>query len=228
MIGRNEMGEITFTAGDRSEIVDALKEIMASGIGQIYKRDFYVAERGDDDLEKILKAAQLIVGGSNITVAAMTRALELLIDSGEIQPRSFAPSPELTEPEPDTRPRDKNGKLLTEQQIQWSEYRQFAETASMAEINRRKQTDSGFANFVRKNWERQLAQPVGDAVTPVGMSTLPRHDASQHLVEFAKKYQAEPSQNLKPRNGVVILAGEQIPYLKFIDLVNKCTAAFLL
>jgi len=219
--------EFTFTAENAQEVTDALREIFLTPLGEDYRDNYYTKERGDDDLEKILNAAQLVAGGPNITVRNMEQALRLLIDSGEIKPRDFETATPLEEPEEDTRPRDRNGKLLTDVQIRWSEYRQFAETASMADINKRKVTDPSFASFVRKNWERQLAQPVGDAVVPVGTPTS-RVAPTQELIDFARKYQVEPSQNLKPRNGVVILAGEQIAYGRFLDLVNRSTACSLL
>jgi len=228
MISQNEeTQEIVFTPDETKEVVDALREIFTTGIGRTYKRSYYTEERGDEDLEKILRAAQLVTGRSEVSARAMARGLELLIDSGELQPRDLTPAAPLEEPE--ERPTDKNGRPLTDGQIAWSEMRRFAETASMVEISKRKSTDPAFATFVRKNWERQLAQPVGDAVVPAGETNLlPRHTPDQHLVEFARKFQSEPSQNLKPRNGLVILAGEQLPYSQFIDLVNKATAARLL
>ena len=160
----------------------------------------------------------------------MTKALQLLIDSGEIQPKDFAPSAHLEEPVEDLRPRDKNGKLLTESQRQWSEYRQFTETASMEEVNRRKCTDAGFASFVRKNYEREAAQEIGDAVVPVGQSNAQQtsKQISGALVDFANAYRTEPSQNLFPKGGFVTLAGRRIPYSQFIDQVNAATAAGLI
>jgi hypothetical protein len=220
--------EFTFTADNGQEVVDALREIFLSPLGEVYKKSYYTKESGDADLEKILRAAQLITGSPEITVNAMARALELLIDSGEIQPRDYAPAAELTEPEEDTRPRDKNGKLLTPQQIQWSEYRQFAETASTAEVNRRKQTDAGFASFVRKNLQREMSQEIGDAVVPEGTSRLPRHDANSELVDFARKYSVEPVANLKPKGGFVTLAGEQLPWSSFQLLLKRATDSHLI
>lgn len=226
MIGRNAEGQITFTADDQEEVVSALREIFQTEIGTTYKRVYYSDERGDEDLEKILRAAELVAGSPDISVNALTRALQLLIDSGEIQPKDFAPTTPLEEPE--ERPMDKNGRPLTEAQIRWSEYRSFAESASIAEINRRKQSDPGFASFVRKNWERQLAQPVGDAVTPLGVSSLPPHDANRELVEFVRKYHAEPIANLRPKNGMVSVGGQLMTWTIFNTLLAKATESHLI
>jgi hypothetical protein len=222
--------EFSFTASNKKEVVDALKEIFLTPLGEEYKHKYYTKDRGDEDLERILSGAQTIAGGPNITVSAMTKALRLLIDSGDIRPKDFAPSTHLEEPVEDLRPRDKNGKLLTESQRQWSEYRQFAETASMEEVNRRKRTDPGFASFVRKNYEREAAQEVGDAVVPVGQSDARQtsKQISGALVDFANAYRTEPSQNLIPKGGFVSLAGRRIPYSQFIEQVNAATAAGIL
>ena len=221
------MSEFTFTVDNEQEITDAFREIFLSPLGEMYKRDFYSQEMEEEHTAKILRAAQTLTGSENITVNAMARGLELLISAGEIRPREEEVSEELVEPEEDVRPRDRNGRLLTEAQVKWSEYRQFAETASMAEISLRKKQDPGFANFVRKNLEREMAGGVGDAVTPVGTPSS-RVAPTQELTDFARKYQVEPYQNLKPRNGVVLLAGEQVPYNRFIDMVNRATSCGLL
>jgi hypothetical protein len=227
---RNTEGQFTFTVGDRYEVVNALKEIFLTPIGESYKQNFYTEERGEEDLEKILRAAKLVVGGPNITVAAMTRGLELLIDSGEIQPKDFTPSTPLEEPVEDTRPRDKNGKLLNESQLRYKEYREFSERASMAEVNKRKQTDAGYASYIRKQLASEMNQPVGDAVIPEGQANAQRTSSqvSGDLVNFVHAFRAELSQNLKPKGGYVTLAGRQIPYSHFIEQVDAATAAGLL
>jgi len=69
----------------------------------------------------MIAAAQQIAGGPNISIRHLTRALELLIDSGKLQPRVAVQTAELEEPAEDTRPRDKSGKLLTPEQMSWGE-----------------------------------------------------------------------------------------------------------
>ena len=227
MIGRNAECQITFTVEDREEIVGAFKEIFQTEIGRTYKEDYYTEERGDEDCEKILRGAELLTGGPNITVVAMTRALQFLMDSGELQPIELVTTPELVEPEPDTRPRTKDGKLMTPAQIAWSEYRTFAESHSSEECRRRAREDAGFGNFMRKNLEREMAVEIDDAVVPVGDRGA-RVAPTAELAEFARKYNSEPVANFKPKGGFVRLAGEQIPYGKFLDLVDKASAIRLI
>jgi hypothetical protein len=228
MIGRNTEGDITFGIDDREEVVGALKEIFrTTDVGKLYLKDFYTKERGDEHAEKILGAAIQIAGGPNISTRHLTRALELLIDSGELQPRVAVQAAQLAEPEVDNRPRGRDGKLLTDSQLKWQEYRTWSETASSSERKLRMQSDPGYATYVRKAYQAEMDQPVGDAVTPAGAPTT-KVRASQDLVSFVQKFHAEPSQNLRPRNGVVLLAGEQVPYPRFLELVNAASNARLL
>ena len=225
MIGRNADGDITITADDRSELIGILKEIFnTTEIGKIYKADYYTGEHGDEHVEKLVAAAELVAGGPNISVSDLTRAIELLIASGEIQHKDFQLGTPLEEPEVDTRPRGKDGKFLTEAQLKEQEYSSWSETASSSERKLRMQSDPGYATFVRKSLQAEMNQPIDGAI-PVGE---PKARANQHLAEFARKYLVEPTQNLRPRNGVVLLAGEQIPYPQFLELVNQAAAARLL
>jgi hypothetical protein len=228
MISRTQDGEVVFTADETSELVGALKEMFATEIGQVYTKDYYVKSRGDEDTEKLVSAAMQIAGSPNISSRHLTHALSLLIDSGGIQPRVAVQTTELEEQEEDTRPRDKNGKLLTPQQIAWSEMTQFASTATPDAIRQRRHTDSVFADFVRTNLRREMAATeVGDAVTPAGQPTT-KARASQELVDFARKYNAEPIANLHPKGGFVRLEGEQLTWATFNDLLSRASAANLL
>jgi hypothetical protein len=229
MITRNSEGDVVFSIDERDELVGALKEIITSTeIGKLYKTEYFVSKRGDEDAEKILAAAIRVAGGELVSAKDLARGLELLMDSGEIQPKNATQSAPLEEPEEDLRPRDKNGKLLTPEQIAWGEMSRFASTATPDAIRQRRHIDHVFAEFVRTNLRREMAETtVGDAVTPIGQPTT-KARASQDLVDFVRKFHAEPSQNLKPRNNVVLLAGEQIPYPRFIELVNAASNAHLL
>jgi hypothetical protein len=226
MIGRNTEGDVTFTIDDRDELVSSLKEILTSTeIGQRYNKDYYVKARGDEDAAKMIAAAQQIAGGPNISIRHLTRALEILLDAGEIQPRVAVESAQLEEQPEDLRPRDRNGKLLTPQQIAWSEMTTFANTATPDAIRQRRHTDQAFAEFVRTNLRREMQEtPIDGAVTPVGQPTT-KARATQELVAFAQKFLVEPSSNLRPKNGMVTLGGEQITWPTFQDLLNKATAA---
>jgi len=230
MIGRNtETGDITFTIDDREEVVGALKEIFrTTEVGKLYLKEFYTKERGDEDAEKILGAAIQIAGSQNISTRHLQHALTLLLDSGEIQPRVAAQAEQLEEEPEDLRPRDRNGKLLTPQQIAWSEMTTFANTATPDAIRQRRHTDSVFAEFVRTNLRREMAETaIGDAVVPAGQSVT-KARSSQELVDFARKYTLEPTTNLRPKGGYVTLGGEQMSWSTFNDLLSRASAANLL
>jgi hypothetical protein len=231
MIRRNETGEICFHPyEDSEEFASALREIFTTTeVGKNFKDNYY--SKGTEDLytDKLVKAATLISGTSIVSINNLKRAFELLIDTGEYQPKDFAPTLELVEPAPDIRPRTRDGKLMTEAQIKWSEHRQFAESHSAEECRRRARADAEFGSFMRKNLEREMAGGVGDAVTPIGDSNLlPRHSPDHELQMFSQKYAKEPSSNLRPKGGFVTLDGQQMSYTQFIDLVNKATAARLI
>jgi hypothetical protein len=229
MIGRNSEGDVTFEIDDRDELVSSLKEILTSTeIGQTYNKSYYVKARGDEDAAKMIAAAQQIAGGPNISIRHLTRAIELLIDSGELQPKNIAQAVQLIEPEEDKRPRDKNGKLLTQTQLDWSEMTTFAQTATPDAIRQRKYVDGKFREFIQTNLRREMQeQPVGDAVTPAGQPTT-KARASQELVDFTSKYNREPIANLKPKGGFVTLDGKQISWIDFQALLSRASAANLL
>jgi|HubBroStandDraft_2_1064218.scaffolds.fasta_scaffold15879_3 hypothetical protein len=230
MISRNSAGEIIFSAvDDRDELVSSLKEILTStDVGRDYKKNYHAKERSDEDGEKIVAAAIQIAGGPMISSRHLQHALTLLIDSGEIKSRNAVEAEQLEEPEEDLRPRDRNGKILTPEQISWGEMSRFAATATADQVRQRKNTDHKFREFIQTNLRREMReQPVGDEVTVVGQPTT-KTRANQDLVDFVRKFHAEPSQNLRPRNNVVLLAGEQVPYPRFIEMVNAASNAHLL
>jgi hypothetical protein len=225
MISRNQEGQITFNVDDRDEVIAALKEVFrTTDVGKLYLKDFYTKERGDDHAEKILGAAIQIAGSQNISVQHLTRALELLLDSGEIQPRVAVQATQLSEPEPDTRPKGRDGKPLSDSQLKWQEYRTWSETATSSDRKLRTQSDPGYATYVRKAYQAEMDQEIGGSVTPLGQPTK-KARASKEIESFAQKFLVEPSSNLRPKNGMVSLAGELIPWNTFQDLLNKATAA---
>ena len=228
MITRDSEGQIRFHyEQDDDEVASALKNIFANTeVGRDFINNYNTNATGETNYTKILNASVAIAGGPMITEGILLHAITLLIDSGEIRPKQVAPVATFDEPEIDSRPRDKNGKLLSQAQISWGEMSRFAETASMADINRRKATDPQFASFVRTNLQREMAQEVGDAVTPAG---APQNKArvSNELSQFALAYNREPIANLRPKGGFVTLAGEQLPWAAFQDLLSRATAANL-
>jgi hypothetical protein len=151
--------------------------------------------------------------GSEITFHSFLRCLTDAIRSGAIK----------TPPPPEPKPRE-----LSSSQKAWQEYRIFSESHSVNECRNRARIDSGFQNFMHKNYEREFAeQPVADGVVPVG-EVRKKIKPTAQLVEFAEKYKVEPTENLRPRGGAVKLAGALIPYSTFQDLVDRAASAGLL
>lgn len=233
MISRNQDSQFVFSVDETEEFESALKEVLATTeIGKIYRKDYFTKESGDKDAARLVDAALAVAedltGKPLISRPILERALTLLIDSGKIQPKNLQAAQQLEEPEVDSRPRDKNGKLLTDVQIKFSEMTRFAETATPDAVCQRRHTDRAFADFVRHNLRLEMqSQEVGDAVVPAGTSTA-KARASKELVDFAHKYTHEPIANLKPKGGYVMLAGEQITWPAFNDLLSRASAANLI
>jgi hypothetical protein len=227
MISRNQDGEFIFSVDESDEFEGALKEVLAiTEIGKKYRKEYFTKERGDEDAEKLVDAALAVAkdttGQPLISRPILERALTLLIDSGELQPKNVAQSAQLEEPEEDLRPRGRDGKLLTDSQLKWQEYRTWSETANSSERKIRMNSDSGYATFVRKALQAEMSQPIDGAV-PVGPTSKAR--VSKDLVDFARKYHKEPIANLRPKGGFVTLEGEQIAWPAFNELMTKATAA---
>ena len=226
-IRTNNHGEVVFSLDDDYEIESALKHIFnTTEVGQDYKKNYASMARIDEDYDKLVRAASQIAGGSFINEHHLLRALELLIAAGELRPKKVTPAAQLAEPEEDKRPRDRNGKLLTESQIAWGEMARFAETASSDAIRQRKNVDGKFREFIATNLRREMQGEIGDAVTPAGQPTT-KARVSNELTDFAFKYNRESIANLRPKGGFVTLAGEQIPWATFNDLLSRATAANL-
>ena len=68
---------------------------------------------------------------------------------------------------------------------------------------------------------------IDGAVQPLGQPTT-KARASQEIVTFAQQFLVEPRYNLKPKNGMVTLAGKQMSWPTFNELLDKATAAGLI
>jgi hypothetical protein len=228
MIRTNEEGTIIFHySDDTDEVVAALKEIFYDKpIGKQYVSDDYVAKDGSDGYKEIVKAAVTIAGGPMISLPILTDALTLLIESGEPRPKNFTPAKQISEPEEDNRPRGRDGKILTDAQITRGETTRFGETASADAIRQRKNVDGKFREFIATNLLREMQSEIGDAVVNAGQPTT-KARVSNEPTDFALKYGKEPIANLRPKGGFVSLAGQQIPWATFNDLLLRATAANL-
>jgi hypothetical protein len=73
-------------------VTSALKELFAnSGTMQEYKKNYYVADRGEQDLELILDTAERLGRTQELTEKLLEKALSMLISAGEF-PRKQAPA----------------------------------------------------------------------------------------------------------------------------------------
>jgi len=72
-----------------------------------------------------------------------------------------------------------------------------------------------------------MTHEIDGAGTVMGESTLPKHDASNELVAFARAYMVESTVNLKPRNGMVSVGGQPMTWPRFQELLAKATQARL-
>jgi hypothetical protein len=232
MLSRNQDGEFVFDVNETEEFESALKEVLATTeIGKIYRKDYFTKESADKHsgmlVDAALAVAEDLTGKPLISRPILERALTLLIDSGKIQPKNLQAAQQLEEPEVDSRPRDKNGKLLTDVQIKFGEMTRFAQTATADAIRQRKHTDHEFLVFHQSQLRKEMAETVvGDAVSEGQPTTKVR--TSKELESFAQKYLVEPSVNLRPKNGRVSLAGEQILWSTFQDLLSRASAANLI
>jgi len=225
MLQQDSEGIFRFDARtDEDELVSALREVFkTTDVGQDYFANYRTEATADSDANLVLNAAVRVAGGFQISVNDLAVALSLLIQSGQIRPKNFKAATPFTEPKVDTRPKDKNGNVLSESQLRWSEYRKWSETHTMDQCRARAKSDEGFETFMHKNLEREFAaSPVPDAVTPLLQPQGKK--ATQELIVFAKKYYSEKSENLKPKGGYVVLAGEQLLYKEFVTTVNQMIA----
>ena len=222
MITRDLEGQIRFhSVEDEGEVTSALKEIFNStDVGRDYKTNYYTKQTGDDDYGKADQGRNSNCRQRDDLGRNLTHALTLLIDSGEIKRRDFVKATQLAEPEEDTRPRGRDGKPLTDAQLKWQEYRTWSETASSSEVSRRKQSDPGYAAYVRKALQAEMSQPIGDAVTPAG-DPEKKSKANTELLDFVQKYNRTPSDALKPRGGYVKLDGQLLLHSTYLSLVER-------
>ena len=155
---------------------------------------------------------------------SIAAAFNLLIKAGQLQPREITQVTPVEEPVEDTRPRGRDGKVLTPEQLNWASMRQFAETASMAEVNARKASDPVFAAYVRKAYEAEMSQEVGDAVVPAGQTTT-KGRSNQESRAFAEAYARTPSSDLFAKGGFVVVGGQKMSVTEFETAFNKAVAA---
>src|SRR6266566_3063738 len=229
MVRQDSEGIFRFDARtDEDELVSSLREVVkTSDVGRDYFENYRTEESADADANLVLNAAVRVAGGFQISANDLAVALALLIETGQIKPKNFKAAVPFDEPKIDTRPRDRNGKVLSSSQLAWKAMREWAEVHTAAECRRRAVDDVEFSNFMRLNLQREMnASPVPDAVTPIGQSQGAKR--TPELLEFARKYNKEKSENLRPKGGYVVLDGQQILHKDFVKTVDAAIAAGLI
>jgi hypothetical protein len=203
MISRNSEGEIVFSVDESDEFEGALKEVLATTeIGKKYRKEYFTKERGNEDAERLVDAAVEVAkdttGKSLISRPILERALTLLIDSGKIQSKNLHTAQQLEEPEVDSRPRDKNGKLLTDVQIKFGEMARFAATATADAVRQRKHTDHEFLVFLQSQLRKEMQdQPVGDAVVNLNQMAPTKKNPPADVAAYAARYRTMSTTDVK-------------------------------
>jgi len=159
--------------------------------------------------------------GEEITTRSFERCLADCLNSEAIT----AP------PKPQPKPKE-----LTPAQKNWQACEEFVygnkekgiEPASRIQIEERKKVDSVFAAYLRKTTEKQWNDTLSSGGAVASANDEPSAKPTAELIRFAEAYRSEPSENLRPKGGVVLLAGERVPYQEFLNKVNKATEAGLL
>ncbi len=229
MVRQDSEGVIRFDARtDEDELVSALREVFkTTDIGQDYFENYRTDATADSDANLMLNAAVRVAGGFQISVNDLAVALSLLIETGQIKPKNFKAATPFAEPKIDNRPVGRDGKPLTDSQLKWREYRQWSESHSADQCRARAKDDEGYGSFMHKNLTREFAAPgVLDAVTPIGQSQGAKR--TPELLEFARKYNKEKTENLRPKGGYVVLDGRQLLHKDFVKTVDAAIAAGLI
>ena len=227
-IKEGQIGQWIIDPSDSRELNEAFSEVEQTSVGRKYMAEYYTEETYAEDRLKILNATQVIFSDYDLSSQVMTTALQQLMLAGEIVKRPDLRITETVEPvEEDTRPRGSDGRFLSEEDLRFQEYQHFVDDHGMAEIRIRARSDFSFGDWYRNSFRQEIQTTVGDAVTPAG---APREEVgqTQALIDFVRVYNAEPISNLRPRSGMVTMAGEQVPYSVFLDLVSRATDAKLI
>jgi hypothetical protein len=191
---------------------------------RLFVRDFRATEFGTrlvnegldtgENLGTILTAAQERFSHDDVSMIEFEQVAKSLWMLGDLR-RKAEPVSEAQKP-----------KELTEPQKRWSEYRQFSERSTSAQCSARAKVDKGYAEFMQKNYERELATQVGDAVTPAGTQPTRRtKKVSETVRNFAELYRTTPTQDIRTqRNALTNPLGWQ----EFRELEDAAIAAGLI
>jgi hypothetical protein len=191
---RAESGEILFDFRDKADRQEAFAMLMEHPAAAEYLEHYSPIEAKDEHAHLIAEALDTMWPDDNCltTVAKMAIALKALMrseaikmssdDDGEILPEPAAPAPDPT-------PRDRNGKPLTQVQLEWSEMNRFANESSMDAVNQRKHVDPKFKAFIATRLRQEMSsEPVETAANLNANRTPQTRGTSVDVQAFATRY----------------------------------------
>lgn len=231
---RGSDGDIYFDVktDEQTDLLRSLMNDTETGKKAVLKSiDFFSHKEGETFRDLLYDAIEtlFVVENEHISVRQAEAALRNLLLAGEIHSEDEEVEDDLLEePVEDLTPRDRNGAPLNSSQLAWREFGEWSASHSSSECKLRARSDDAYGVFFRKQFEREFgATEVGDAVVPAGQSSRSQAPTAE-LRDFARQYLVEKSDNLRPRNGLVTLAGRQMAYAHFNTLVEQASAAGLL
>lgn len=176
-----------------------MQEVKTTAPGKRFFSDF----ASEENMQKVVEGvAKLYPDAEYITLSAFVDTLGTLIAAGELTP-THAPEPVLPEAPATPVPVDRNGRPLTQAQIDWAEMAAFANERPMREINERKRIDPKFRTFIQTNLRRDMQQEIDGDVTPFNPHLKPQAPPSvsalenERLVEFARQWKLMPADTIR-------------------------------
>lgn len=198
---RSDSGEVLFNLNDEGELVDALKSLFKeTQVGKKFRAEYYDGDPDGKETQKLLDAVEMLFGTDGYaSLNQLATALNTLILSGQVTPREQDDAEPLPEPKADTTPRDRNGKALTQEQLDWSEMTRFANESSMDAIRQRKNIDAKFRAFLATNYRREMVStPVHDGVTNLNANRQAQQSGvPADVLAYATRYRTISSSDMR-------------------------------
>lgn len=191
--------ERVWVDGDPELAREFFAEVKQTAAGKKYFRDFASPENNELVIEAVWRLYPDI---EYVTVSTFVDAIGTMIAAGELTPTHTPEPAQVVEP-PAPVPVDRNGRPLTQAQLDWSEMTAFTNERSMKEINDRKRVDPKFLAYIQTNLRRQMDQPIDGDARPTNphleQNAAPTKAAmkDERLVKFASDYRKAPTAEIK-------------------------------
>jgi hypothetical protein len=171
------------------------KEVAVTAAGKRFYGEFEVTQ---ENIDAVLAAAATLFPGELVTVSRFVSALEVSMNAGDLTRKTPAPPVEQTPtPEP---PRDKNGRPLSQSQIDWSSMTAWTNSHSAEECRQRARSDPKYAQFRHTNLVREMNSKPVDAAPSAGVQaerSATTADIQSELGTFANLYKNAPSERVR-------------------------------